>query len=362
MRRVVFLMILALVSCLGAPAVFSQGWTPGPPISAMPQPGGPLPMMGQPGAMPGMDPSCLPMPTCMPQMCEPPKNGSIAGMVGYQINTDPGKIKFATRGHHLIQLTTQELDFVLNGVWVGGSARMEMSESVSLRGEYRHLFPTREQVHTRTTINVGAPGNRDFDTSRYNWNIVDGNAALCIGKGISLLAGCRWDLFEISMGNTGTIPLLSSPVDEGNLTLSSIQPYAGAEFAWMMCDSGLMFRIIGAPWTTTYHNLGLTFGNGGVPDRGPIRDSLVGDSRFGSLVEASIYYGMKVSCSVTVGGFAMLNMMTSHCEQNMDAYRYAGTGPVALPAVSVSVPFDVDLNRLSFSAGGNVAVGFTSPL
>lgn len=362
MKRVVFFLILALVSCLGAPAVFSQGWMPVPPTSAMPQTGVPMPIMGQPGGMPGLDPSCLPMPTCPPQPCAPPKNASIGGLVGWQPHKDIGCIKFSTRGMHLIQKTGTKIDFALQGIWVGASARMEMGDRFSVRGEYRHLFPTKEHSDTITPINIGAPGSRGFERSRYDVNVIDGSAAMSIANGISLLSGFRWDKFDLSMQDTIAIPLFSSPPDEGNLTLSSLQPYGGAELAFTTSDSGILLRVIGSPWVSTRTEFGLTFGNGGVPIRGPIRDWIKVDSRWSSFIEASAFYGRRVSDNVTAGVFGIVNSLSAHAEADMKSTRLAGFGPLALPEVHVSVPFDVDLSRLTFILGGNVAVAFGSPL
>ncbi len=213
MKRVVFLMILALVSCLGASAVFSQNWTPGPPPgSAMPQTGVPMPVMGPQGPMQPFDPSCCPPPPCpppacgpmnpcMPAPCGPARRASVGGMVGWQLSDDIGGIKFSTHGSPDFNMTGQKINFKLNGVWAGISGRMELADCVSGRIEYRHLFPSTTQVDTITPLSEGPRGQRTFATTRYQWDVVDASAAINLACGVSAIGGFRWDTFYVFMSH-----------------------------------------------------------------------------------------------------------------------------------------------------------------
>ncbi len=127
---------------------------------------------------------------------------------------------------------------------------------MSLRAEYRHFFPSKEtSQETTTSINVGAPGHRVFSRSRYLWNVFDASAGVNVACGVSLLGGFRWDSFYLSMAHPPVINLLSTTADEGDLTLSTIIPYGGAEFAWTGCDGGLLLRLVGTPWIKHVHQL-----------------------------------------------------------------------------------------------------------
>jgi hypothetical protein len=361
MKRIVFLLILALVSCLGASAAFSQGWTPGPPLSAMPQAGGPMPIMGQP-CLPGMpDQSCMPMPPCQPMQCGPVRAASVGALVGYQINEDSGFIKFSTRGHHLIQKTGTKIKFNLTGLLVGGSARVQISDCAWMRGEYRHLFTNNNKVEdVITPLNIGDPGQRSFTGSHYYSDVVDGSVGYCLCPAVSLIGGFRWDSLYLFMNNTQAINLFSSPDDQGDLTLSSLQPYGGAEVAWIGCDTGVMLKVVGSPWTSTSTKFGLTFGSGGNPERGPIRDSLSTTSKYASFVEVTLSVGKRFTKDLTLGAFGLMTALCAHSEPNMNSTRLAGLDP-AFPQVSVSYPFDVDMNRRNIVLGGNAAVSFASP-
>jgi hypothetical protein len=365
MKRVVFLLILALVSCLGASAAFSQGWTPGPPMSAAPQTGVPVPVMGQPCPMPMPmpmpDPSCMPMPPCQPLPCGPTRSASAGALVGYQLNQDAGFIKFSSNGHHLIQKTGTKINLNLAGLLVGASTRVQMSDCAWVRAEYRHLFSNTNKVENVTTaLNVGDPGNRSFTNSHYYSDVLDGSVGYCVSPGVSVIGGFRWDSMYLVMNHTQAINLFSSPVDEGDVTLSSLQPYAGAEFTWNGCDTGIMFKVIGTPWQSTSTKFGLTFGNGGNTERGPIRDSISATSKYASFVEATLSVAKKLSCNVSVGAFGMLTALSAHSEKNMSSTRLAGLDPT-FPEVTVSYPFDVDMNRRNIVLGGNGAVSFNSP-
>ncbi len=57
----------------------------------------------------------------------------------------------------------------------------------------------------------------------------------------------------------------------------------------------------------------------------------------------------------------MITSLCAHSQGDMKSTRLAGTDP-EFPAVSTSAPFDVDVTRWTFILGGNVAVGFCSPL
>lgn len=375
MKRVVSTMILALVFCLGASAVSAQPMTPGPPMAAMPQNGVPMPVMGQPGPMPGFDPSfcpppgpppcpppmcgpgpapCGPMP-CGPMMpCGPSRKSSLGALVGWQVSNDIGGMKFSARNSPIFFMCGQKLDFKLDGIWLGGSGRMELADGLTARVEYRHLFPSKAQVDTTTALREGGPGHRNFTKANYQWNVLDSSAAICVSQGMSALAGFRWDSFYVLMTHGGTVNLYSSPADEGDLLINCYQPYAGGELSITNCDSGVLLRIIGSPWMPVNVKYGMTFGPG--QEQLPwIRDRMVVNSKWGAFFEASLLYGKKVMDGVTLGGFAMFNSINACFEGDLTSYR-------GVPTAELSQKFDVSLNRVTLTIGGNVAVAIKSPL
>ncbi len=369
MKRVVFLTILALVFCLGASAVFSQNWAPGPPpVSAMPQTGVPMPVMGPQGPMQPFNPSCCPPPPCpppgcgpmnpcMPMPCGPTRRASVGGLVGWQLSDDIGGIKFSTQGTPNFFMTGQKINFKLNGVWAGISGRMELSDCVSGRIEYRHLFPSTTKVDTITPLSEGPRGQRTFGTTRYQWDVVDASAAINLACGVSAIGGFRWDTFYVFMSHPPVVSLLSSTGDQGDLTINCYQPYGGAEFALAGCDSGILFRIVGSPWMPSTIKYEMTFGPGGVTEQQLpwIHDHMLVNSKWASFIEASVYYGKKVSDTITIGAFGLINNVTAHAEGSMNSTRNT-------PVLEMSEKFDVDLNRRAYAIGGNVAVAIPSPL
>jgi hypothetical protein len=272
-------------------------------------------------------------------------------------------VKFSTREHRLLARTGTHLDFDLNGLWVGVSGRVQPSDGVSLRGEYRHFFPSEEHVRETTSyiFNVDS-ATRKFSRSRFQWNVLDGSAGLNVCCGASLIGGLRWDSFQVSLAHAPLVPFLSSTEDEGDLTLSAIIPYGGAEFTWPGCEWGALLRVIGTPWMSTWTKYGLTYGNGGILIRGPLRDHIQVSSKYASFVEATLIIGKKISCNFSASGFGMITSLNAHSEGNMKSTLLEGLDDLFLDGAHRSARFDVDMNRWTFVLGGNVAVGFTSPL
>jgi hypothetical protein len=360
MKRVLFFVAVAVAYCLAPSAGLGQGWTPGAPPSAMPYADVTLPGMGQPGLMPDIGGSCAPMPQCGPMPCGPSRPASIAGLIGWQFASDPGGIKLSTRGHEVIDRTGTRLDFDLSGLWIGVSSRMQASEGVSVRGEYRHFFPSEDHCEDTTTyINTTAPIRRVFTRNNLHWNVLDGSVGCSVACGVSLLGGVRWDSFRVSLSHAPLIFAASSNEDEGDLTLSTIIPYGGAEFASIGCEWGMLLRIIGAPWMSTWTDYGLTYGNGGDFFRGPIRDRIQVSSKYASFVEASLHVGRKFSCNVTASAFGTFTSLFAHSKGDLESTLMPG---FEIPGWSSSSPYDVDWTRCTVMLGGNVAVGFSSPL
>jgi hypothetical protein len=370
MKRVVSLLILALL-LFPAASVFSQNWSPGPPMAPMPQTGVPMPVMGQPGPpmpmpgmgqpgppmpMPGLDSACMPMPICQPPMpCGMSnKRGSLGGMIGWQINNDMGNVKFSTKGAPVFYLTSEKLNLNNEGLWLGASGRAELSDCLSARLEYRHFFPSKKTVETLTPLQTQIAGNRTFNNCHLDWNVADVSAGYSVACGVSAIGGFRWDGFTLSLSHPPVIDDFSSSSDQGDFSINSFQPYGGAEFSWSGCDTGILIRAIGSPWVATTTKYGMTFGAGNL-ELPWIRDHILVNSKWSSFVEASLYVGKKLTCDITISGFGMVNTLWAHGEATFTATRDT-------PSLEIAAPFDMDLNRRSFIVGGNVAVAVQSPL
>lgn len=289
--------------------------------------------------------------------CGPSKRASIGAMVGWQFSDDIGGIKFSTQGVPTFNMTGNKINFKLNGLWFGLSGRAELADCVSARVEWRHLFPSDTSVDTYTPLAQGPRGIRKFSTSHYQWDVVDASAAMNVACGVSAIGGFRWDNFSVNMSRPQVVSLLSSAADQGDLTINFYIPYVGAEFAFQGCDSGFMFKVIGTPWVPSSLRYGMTFGPGDVTEQELpwIHDRMNLNSKWASFIEASVYYGKKVSDSITLGAFALINDVASHSEGALTSYR-------GIPELNLSENFDVDLNRRAYAVGGNVAVAVPSPL
>ncbi len=317
MKRLVLMASCLLILCAGATIAGAQMWPAGVPG---PVPGGP-PGVGVPGVGPlqggpGCGASlCQPYPPCL----KPPVLfGSYAA---WQVNDDAGKIKFSTEGTSGV--IGEETTFIqfnkVNGVWVGGSARVPLGECLYARAESRYLIPSSETATSQTAICATPPLfiSRDWSAcTKYRWGLIDGAVGVNCAPWLSVMGGLRWDSFYLLMQNPPTIPGFSTIFDESDLTISSIQPYVGFEAAWAGCRSALILRGIGSPWASTRTIFGMTFG-GSTP---VVRDGMDAVSKRAIFEELSLHY---VSSHVTLvqrGGFCNGEFSMESCRRGLYFY------------------------------------------
>lgn len=323
----------------------AQTWNTGP-MSAPP------PIMG---AMPGPEMGVQPlMPPCGMgpafKSCLGPASAGF--IIGYQPNSDPAQAKFSTRGTPVFGAVGTNLEFNLEGLWLGASIRMPVMECLGLRVEGRALIPTAQSVSTTTQLDTGLPGARAFTTSTV-WRLLDGSAQFQFAPNFALVGGVRYDYFDVHMTNPGNIQAFSSNSDEGDFTVGSVIPYLGIEAAWTNCVNGIMLRAIGTPILSTYTTYGLTYGDStGGPS---IRDSYSGTPRYATFYEASLNVGRKFGTNITLGGYTSVQAISAHSQREFRSSRMA---PAAL---DISQTFDLDFNRRSIVFGGTASYGFASP-
>ena len=170
MKRLALVATYLLILCACANYAGAQNWQPGmpgpgfagPPGVGIPGLGGPpgagMPGLGAPLGGPGCGASmCQPMPPCL----KPPiLFGSYAA---WQVTSDPGKIKFSTQGTSLsLNDSSTAVQFNVNGVWVGGTARVPFSDCFSARVEGRVLIPSKESATSVTALCAAPPVARDW--------------------------------------------------------------------------------------------------------------------------------------------------------------------------------------------------------
>jgi hypothetical protein len=367
MKRLALVATYLLIICAATTLAGAQNWQPGmpgpgfagPPGVGIPGLGGPpgpgMPGLGAPLGGPdcgaGM---CQPMPPCL----KPPI--LFASYAAWQVNSDPGKIKFSTQGTSLpingsLNDSSTAIQFNVNGVWVGGAARVPFSECCSARVEGRFLIPSQENATSVTSLSAPAaalPVSRDWNScTKYRWGLIDGALAYNCAPWLSVLGGLRWDSLNVSLANPTTIPLFSSISDESSLTISAIEPYLGFEAAWAGNNCALTLKAIGSPWASTRTIFGMTFGDptGQVPS---VRESTDTVSKRAAFQELSLHLSVRMSCLCSVGAFAAVNSLWAHSEGDFNS----STGEQTLIQT-----FDVDLNRTAYMVGGSLSLAFGGP-
>jgi hypothetical protein len=158
MKRLALVATYLLIFCAATTLAGAQNWQPGmpgpgfagPPGVGMPGLGGPpgpgIPGLGAPLGGPNCGTSmCQPMPPCL----KPPiLFGSYAA---WQVNSDPGKIKFSTQGTSLLlNDSSTAVQFNVNGVWVGGPHAQAFSDCFSAPVEGRVFIPSKESATSVT--------------------------------------------------------------------------------------------------------------------------------------------------------------------------------------------------------------------
>jgi hypothetical protein len=353
MKRLALVASCLLLFCACANYTDAQNWPagmPGPGFGGPPGVGIPG-LGGPPGA--GMPGPCAPVggPDCGTSQCQPvapcPQTPALfASYAAWQVNSDPGKIKFSTQGTSLmIGEVGTSIQFNVNGLWVGGSARVPLGERISARAEGRFLIPSTETATNATQFAAVPPVNRDF-SAKHRWGILDGGVAINCIPGFSVLGGLRWDSFNVSLTNPQDIPGFSSIFDQADLTISAIEPYIGFEAAWAGDRSALVLKGIGSPWASTRTIFGATFRD---LQGGPIRDNTDTVSKRAAFQELSLNYIVRMSCNVNVGAFAAVNTLWAHSE---DAFNSTSGIQTLIQT------FDVDLNRTAYMVGGSLSMAF----
>lgn len=344
MKRLALVASCLLLFCAGANYAGAQNWPagmPGPGFGGPPGVG--IPGLGASVGGPGCGTSlCQPVPPC-------PQTPALFGLyAAWQVNSDPGKIKFSTQGTNLmLDESATSIQFNVNGVWVGGSAHVPLGDWLSARAEGRILIPSTETATNVTQFPAGTPVSRDF-SAKHRWGIADGALAINCVPGFSVLGGLRWDSFNVSLTNPPDIPGFSSIFDESGLTISAIEPYLGFEAAWAGNRSALVLKGIGSPWVSTRTIFGATFGDPtGI--RTPIRDNTDTVSKRAAFHELSLIYVVKMSCLVNVGAFATVNTLWAHSESDFNSTNGQQT---------LIQTFDVDLNRTIYMVGGSLSMAF----
>jgi hypothetical protein len=357
MKRLALVATYLLILCACANYAGAQNWQPGmpgpgfagPPGVGIPGLGGPpgagIPGLGAPLGGPDCGASmCQPMQPCL----KPPV--LVCSYAAWQVNSDPGKIKFSTQGTSLLlDDSATAVQFNVNGVWVGGSARVPLGECVSARVDGRFLIPSKESATSVTSLRALPPVSRDWNSgTKYRWGLIDGALAVDCAPWLSVLGGFRWDSLYVFTANPTTIPGFSSVSDESDLTISAIEPYLGFEAAWAGKNWALTLKGIGAPWVSTRTIFGMTFSDptGQVLT---VRESTDTVSKRAAFQELSLQLSARMSCLCTVGAFAAVNTLWAHSEGDFNSTN-GGT--------TLIQTFDVDLNRTAYMVGGSVSLAF----
>jgi hypothetical protein len=219
----------------------------------------------------------------------------------------------------------------LKGFWLGATEEITLGDGLGLLAAGSVFFPRRS---AGTWYASPATGTYDFEVPSYDWWSLDLLAKYSVSGAFDLLAGFRWD-------HTSTrLKYSDNTVDDYILNL--YLPLVGAQLKQRSEAAALTVRLLLSPI---------------VPGR--IRycfwDKL-GYAEFGDfaansgyLLEAFADYSFRITSDLDVGGFARWNSVRVKTEER----SLSG---------SAMDPVSWNLDIRSWTIGGMVSLGFSSPL
>jgi hypothetical protein len=234
-----------------------------------------------------------------------------------------------------------------SGVWVGVSNYCKISERLGFFASGWYLFPTTgDALETFTAPPVFVPSTGSWSASKsMGW--IDGAVILGSQCGLNLIAGFRWDNYNLQLKNNVSVTLAFPPgtslPDEADLTVNHYMPFLGTQYCSGDPCCGLLVRVIGFPWVPGSGTFGETF------NAAPNRFQATWSPNRAAFIEVFSQYARNLRGLGCLGIFGRFNYLSSK-----------GTAtPADLLGVFTPLPdYDFTLTRQSWTVGGNFTLSF----
>lgn|GEM_PF-488932 len=237
-----------------------------------------------------------------------------------------------------------------SGVWLGVSNYCKIGERLGFFASGWYLFPTTGNAdQTFTAPGVFAPSVGSWSASKsMGW--IDGAVILGSQCGLNLIAGFRWDKYNLQLKNNVSVSLAAPPGTnlpaEADLTVNHYMPFLGTQYCCGDPCCGLLVRVIGFPWVPGTGTYGQTFNN--IPDR---FQATWNPSR-AWFIEVFSEYTRNCFGVGCIGVFGRFNYLSSR----------GNATPTDLLGVFPGLPdYDFTLTRQSWTIGGKVKLDFALP-
>jgi hypothetical protein len=230
------------------------------------------------------------------------------------------------------------------GVWLGLTLPFDPGPRLGVYASAWSFLRT-GNVHSRETYNNNDVISREWRVEPY-WTFIEGLAILRCGYGCNILAGFRYDHYDISLKNpVNPIGVASLATDQADLSVRSYIPLIGTQYENQSYLGSILIRAVGFPALGGDLNYQEPFA-GATALRG------TGNYRRGYFFELFMEYTKKFGPG-QLGLFARWN--------DLHALSTASVSSLFGGAVLATQNYDFSFNRTSWTLGGSVKLGFNLP-
>ncbi|MBI4962449.1 MAG: hypothetical protein HY913_04165 [Desulfomonile tiedjei] len=229
------------------------------------------------------------------------------------------------------QDSTGTAPWPLKGFWLGASKDFSLDNGFGLLVSGSVFFPQRS---AGTWFRDSLGRSFDFEIPSYDWWSLDGLLKGRMFGDLEALAGFRWD-------HTSTRVNYSDNTEDDYI-LNAYVPLFGLQIRQPFSSGCVLVRFVGSPWVggrLKYHY----WDRLGFAEFGDF------DVRRGTFMEFFMDYSVKTKGNLSLGGFAKWNAL--HVKTAEASLSGSTTDPVAW-----------SVNIRSWTVGGTVSLGFSSPL
>ncbi len=255
---------------------------------------------------------------------------------------------------------SQEFVANIKGTWVGGVLPLASGCSASLTIAGACLVPSGFALDQEEgSANPDFSGPQRWFNTKVNSYFLETQGIYRLSEACGLVGGFRWDVVSLRLSHPDvqTFTYQDSPGWEGDITVTSYEPYVGLEVVRGSELTGrLRMQLVGFPALFGNVRFGDSFPNSSAPPRGVARyQSKARSFKKGYFGEMLADYSWGVSSSSRIGLLGRLAFF--HGISNGSTERLAND-PFQPDAPIGSVPADVDYDRCIAIVGGTFRYGF----
>jgi len=228
------------------------------------------------------------------------------------------------------------------GLWLGLEQSVTLNQRLSVIGSGWYLVPSNSPS---ADVESGNFPPTDFSWKTQNkWWYVDGVVAATVFRGMSVLAGLRYDYFTTRIKNPSDGIFVGNRGARGDVIAENWIPLVGTQASYGGPGCSLLFRAVGFPAVLGHVRYNET------DPFGPIfRIDSSGTWRKGYFLELFAQYARNFGPG-SIGLFGRWNMVEAQSTVDFNL----------LPGFNSD--FDLSLRRSSWTFGGSVSVAFNLPL